>query len=373
MKPVVTVAVVLSLLPAGIVAATETVRMGSQERTRAGVAVEPVIERPFADEIRVVGQVVDTPGSTVVVKSIVEGRVEAVMVSPGDRVRAGQPLITLHSHTVLMMHGALLRTHREYQLARNRHEAGLTLFELEGISRMELDRRSQEVLAARLAYEQARAEMIDLGYTEEGLDEDLAEHETEPHLTIHAPASGVVLELPVQQHEWIEAYASLLVLGDPRQVELQIQLPPDEAPSVTAGDPIRFGLVGRESAALDAVVTTRVPRVDPRTRTVTIRARIDGPSEALFPGVFVEGVLQRGDRRTAPAVPETAVTRVGRQDAVFVRVDDETFAVRPVTLGRRNGPFFEVIEGVVLDELVAVDGVFFLKSALIQGAAGGEE
>ena len=370
MKCVFNVLVLLTLPLSAAAAEPETVRLSAEEQARAGVAAAPVVEGDFADQVRVVGQVVDAPGSTVTVKSMVSGRIEEIMVSPGDRVHVGQPLITLHSHAVLTMHGTLLSTYRQLQLAESRLDAGRKLFELEGISRMELERRSQEALAARLAYEQARAELIDLGYTEEGVDRDLEEHETEPHLTVRAPTSGVVLELPVQQHEWIEAYASLVVVGDPQRVELQIQLPPDEAHSVAEGDRIRFGLVGRDAGAMEATVATRVPRVDPQTRTVTVRAHIHGSSAELFPGVFVEGTLQRGHSRNAPSVPETAVTRIGQHDAVFVRVDDQTFAVRRVSLGRRNGPSYEITDGLTTGEEVATEGVFFIKSALLKGAAG---
>ncbi len=370
MKHALTVLTVLALPLGAAAAEPATVRLNAAEQARAGVAVSPVATRAFSDQVRVVGQVVGAPGSTVSVKSIVAGRVEEILVSPGDHVRSGQPLITLHSHAVLSLHGELLRTHRELQLAQSRLDAGRQLYELEGISRMELERRSQDSLGARLAYEQARAELLDLGYTEEGVDRDLEEQETEPHLTVRAPASGVVLDLPVQQYEWIEAYAPLMVLGDPEQVELQLQLPPDEAHSVTRGDRISFGLVGRAVAAGHAEVTTRVPRVDPRTRTVMVRAHIlDAPGN-LFPGVFVEGTLQRGDTRTAPSVPDTAVTRIGEHDAVFVRLDPETFAVRPVSLGRRGEAAYEVLEGLKPGEEIATTGVFFLKSALLRGPGG---
>ncbi len=370
MKHALALLTVLAVPLAGVTAEPATVRLSAQEQTRAGVQVGRVAERDFADEVRVVGQAVSAPGSTVAVKSIVPGRVEAIMVSPGDRVRAGQPVLTIHSHTVLTLHGELLRTHRELQLAESRLDAGHQLYDLEGISRMELERRSQEALAARLAYQQARAELLDLGYTEEGVDRDLEEQETEPHLTVRAPTSGVVLELPVQQYEWIEAYDSLMMLGDPDQVELQLQLPPDEAHSVSADDDVRFGLVGRGTAEGRARVATRVPRVDPKTRTVMVRARIVEAPGDLYPGVFVEGLLQRGAPRTAPSVPIAAVTRVGEHDAVFVRRDPETFAVRPVSLGRRSGDAYEVLDGLTAGEEVVTAGVFFLKSALLKGSDG---
>jgi multidrug efflux pump subunit AcrA (membrane-fusion protein) len=61
---------------------------------------------------------------------------------------------------------------------------------------------------------------------------------------------------------------------------------------------------------------------------------------------------------------------MGSSDYVFVRLDAETFEARPVSVGRFNGSRYEIQEGLELDEEVAVQGVFLLKSALLRGEEG---
>jgi hypothetical protein len=179
----------------------------------------------------------------------------------------------------------------------------------------------------------------------------------------------VVLALEVQTHEWVQAYDPLVVIGDPEEVELLLQIPPDQATAVAAGDVVEFVAMGRGATAGRAEVITRVPEVDPVTRTVAVRARIVGDQPDFFPGVFVEGMVTHGEARTAPSVPEAAVIRLGGSDIVFVRRSETAFEARPVVLGASNGSRFEIVEGVSLGEEVAVQGVFLLKSALL----GGEE
>ncbi len=372
MKNALTVLVTVSCCAmTGLAAATTRVELDPQAQTRAGIVVRPVLERTFGDQFRTVGQVVRAPGSSLVLKAVVSGRVESLEVAPGDEVTAGDPLVTLHSHELQNLQATLLRNERAARLAELRVEAGRQLLEVEGISRLELEARDEAALDARLALASSRAELIDVGLTAEEVDTLLETGATDPHLPVRAPASGVVLELPVHAHEWVRAYDPLVTLGDPRRLELELQVPPDQVTGVARGDLVEFIPAGRTDRPETATVLTSVPEVDAATRTLTIRAALDPSSEQrLYPGVFVEGTLTHGQPRTAPSVPESAVIRIGSNDVVFVRTGPSTFAARPVELGLFNGSRYEIRDGVTVGEEVVVQGVFFLKSALVTGGGG---
>ena len=344
----------------------ESVQVSAAAQARAGIVLRPVQERTFGDQIRVLGQAVRSPGATTTVKSILDGRLERLFVAPGDSVKRGQPLMELHSHMLHELQGALLRDSEALRLAESRLEAGRQLLEVEGISKVELDSRQHEVLAARLAVSNGEAELRDLGYSDADLQRLLESTDLHPVLTLRAPTAGVILAVEVQQYAWVQAYDPLIVLGDPESLELELQLPPDEASGVGRGDLVEFVPVGRPEAWGLAKVATRVPQVDATTRTVMVRAEITHGIENLLPGVFVEGNLIRGAASQAPSVPESAVIRMGSSDYVFVRLDAETFEARPVTVGRFNGSRYEIQDGLALGEEVAVQGVFLLKSALLR-------
>lgn len=362
-------ALVLATATAGA-GAVETVTLDAASQTRAGLVVRPVLERTFGNQLRVVGQVVRSPGTTVTAKAILAGRVERLHVAPGDRVRAGELLVELHSHDLLALQGELLRAAESVRLAASRLDAGRQLFELEGISRQELELREQAAFSARLDLEASREELVDLGLAAETVDRILAERRTDPHLPVRSPIDAVVLELSVETHEWVREYDALVTLGDPSRVELELQLPPDQAVNAAVGDLVEFAPVGRPGLAGRGTVVTQVPQVDPTTRTVRVRARITDGFPELFPGVFVEGTLTHGEARQTPSVPESAVIRVGPSDVVFVRSSPTAFEVRPVRLGLFNGSRYEILEGVGPGEEVVVQGVFFLKSALLKGEGG---
>lgn len=350
-------------------AGLEVVTLEPAAEARAGVATRPVEEHAFGDRLRVVGRVVRSPGSTVTVKALVEGRIESLAVAPGERVERGAPLVVLHSHDLHEMRARYLRAREASRLAENRVHAGEQLLELEGISRLDLEERRQRALAARLEVEAVLADLEFLGYDEAQV-ETFDRPDWHAELTVRAPSAGVVLDLAVEEQGWVSHYEPMVTLGDPDRLELELQIPPDEAGRVEPGDRVDFGPVGRPERASLAEVITGVPRVDPTTRTVTVRARIvEGLGESL-PGVFVEGTLVHGEDRASPAVPESAVIRVDQGDHVFVKIAPGTYEARPVRVGAFDGERYQVLDGVAVGEEVAVAGVFLLKSALVRAGEG---
>jgi RND family efflux transporter MFP subunit len=351
--------------------AADVVELDQRQLTRAGVTIGEVGERGFGDRQRLVGRVVRVPGSTLTLKTPVGGRVENIEVAPGDRVSAGDVMVRLHCHELLTMQSELLRSRERARLAATRFEAGRELFEVEGISRLDLEQREQEAFAASLELQILRDELLDHGFPPAALDQVLDSRTTNPHLPIAAPVDGVVLELVVEEHEWVEEYQALVVMGDPNRVELELQLSPEQASAVKPGDAIVFNAAGIPAEQGRAEAVRRVPQVDPGTRTIKLRARILESGPWLYPGVFVEGTVVHGQTRTSPSVPESAVINLEGRDVVFVRRSDGAFEPRVVTLGVFDGEYHEVVDGVEPGEQIATGGVFLLKSALVGG--GGED
>lgn len=362
----------LILAAATSTTAGEVVELDAAQQARAGVVVEEVVESGFGDRQRVVGQVVRIPGSTVTLKAVIGGRVEELHAAPGDRVRAGDVLVSLHSHDFMGMQAELLRAKDRARLAATRLEAGNELYAIEGISRLDLQVREQEAFAAELEFTIARDELLDHGLPESTLNLVLETRTTDAHLPVVAPIDGVLLALEVENQEWVEEYQTLVVMGDPQRVELELQIAPDQASLVSAGDMVEFTPVGRPDELGRARVISKVPQVDPGTRTITLRARILEGGASLFPGVFVEGSLAHGAARRAAAVPVDAVINIDGGDVVFVELSRGSFEARPVVLGVFDGARHEVVEGVAVGERIATGGVFLLKSTMLGGAGEGD-
>ena len=97
--------------------------------------------------------------------------------------------------------------------------------------------------------------------------------------------------------------------------------------------------------------------VDPRTGTVTVRARFDNPDKLLVPGLFVTAILGTTERQTELMIPQASVQEDQTGNFVLVVDPDDKIERRPITTGRPYGGLLVVSEGLEPDERVVVEGI----------------
>ena len=116
--------------------------------------------------------------------------------------------------------------------------------------------------------------------------------------------------------------------------------------------------------------STSAARSIPVARTVTARIRLQNRDDLLRVGLF--GTAYVIDRATAAArqptlvVPRSALTEVAGKPVVFVRQADHDFELHEVVLGDSAAGKVQVLAGLREGEQVVVEGVFTLKSAVLE-------
>ena len=96
-------------------------------------------------------------------------------------------------------------------------------------------------------------------------------------------------------------------------------------------------------------------RVDPVSRTVTVRALVPNPDGYLRPGMFLTVRMLRRDV-TALLVPEHALVPEQSRQFVFVVGEGDVVEKREVRAGRRRPGTVEILSGLVAGERVIVEG-----------------
>jgi membrane fusion protein (multidrug efflux system) len=104
-------------------------------------------------------------------------------------------------------------------------------------------------------------------------------------------------------------------------------------------------------------------RVDPQTRSATVRAKIPNPDRLLKPGMLMKVDLL-GNPREALAIPEGALQPDGRSNFVMVVENTDAGAVakrREVRSGTRRQGEVEILEGLSPGEKIVAHGAFKLS------------
>lgn len=98
--------------------------------------------------------------------------------------------------------------------------------------------------------------------------------------------------------------------------------------------------------------------VDPSTGSVTLRAVFPNPNQQLLPGMYVRAVLEEGVIENAILVPQQAVSRNPRGNAVALVVTaDGTVQQRALRTDRAIGDQWLVTEGLAAGDRVIVEGL----------------
>ncbi len=290
------------------------------------------------------------------VGSVVEGRVARVRIVAGDRVRAGDPLVELHTHELTDARGELARAEAERSYAQAALDRGADLFDAGAISREELERRERDAAAAEGGV--ARwAEVVEHLHP---VAYDLA--------AAIAPFDGVVHEVQVSPGEAVVPGTPLVRVGATDALWVTARVPEDAAADLADGVEVEV-ISGSESFV--ARVVRAGARVDPETRAIEVRLALLEPSTTLRPGSWVTALIPIGEGTAATALPEAAVVRSDIGDAVYVREGEGVFRRLAVQASPLRAGHLRVT-GVPAGAEVVVVGAYRLEAARITATGEGE-
>lgn len=262
---------------------------------------------------------VSTPDpATAHLGSIVEGRVVRVPVLPGDRVRAGTPVVIIHSHELSAARRDLVAAEAEVAASGAALERSTRLLEVGAVSLEEVQQRRATFAAAQA--EQRRAE-------------DLVEHlhPDGDDVTIVAPTDGTVMAVRVNPGEAVTVGMPLVEIGDARSFWVTGWVPERAVPFVTQGGTARVVLAAFPGDTFAARVVRTGGALDPARRALDVRVALESPPAGVVPGMYATMLLAGGDRAERALLPAEAVQRTAQGAGVFVRETASRFRFRPVT------------------------------------------
>ncbi len=280
----------------------------------------------------------------------VAGRVAAVLVRPGERVRSGAPLLAIDSAEAAAGRAALDQAATRLASAENLYKRQVEMVE-KGVG-LEIERQEAEarLREARAEHERARnaAGMIGTGQGN--------------RYTVRAPADGVVMAIRAAVGASVAPGGeALLELGDPNRLQVVAQVPEGELRRVAVGQDAEVDL-----PALAARVSARIesfsPRVDPESRRAQLYLALARGEEGLRAGMLAQVRLRvTGD--DGLSVPIAAVLiKDGKRRVVYVERPDGTFEARDVQTGRNRDGRVQILQGLRAGERIVVRGGLLLDT-----------
>src|SRR5690554_1926773 len=196
-------------------------------------------------------------------------------------------------------------------------------------------------------------------------NDPLAEIESNDSLqryTLHAPLAGVVLEQTASVGE-LTGTEPLFVLQDNRVLWAELAVFPQQRGLINAGQTVYLQGAEQPKAVIRQVLPASGSAPYARalvTLDNTTGARMAGDRISARVGISSAEVALRVDNRALQSFRDWTV--------VFIQVGD-TYEIRPLTLGRRDSRFSEVLEGLQPGDRYVVENSYLIKADLEKSGA----
>jgi RND family efflux transporter MFP subunit len=286
----------------------------------------------------------------------VDGRLTDIKVHSGEKVTAGQVLMSidpLHQKASFDSAEATERQKKalfDYNTAQAERQK--KLFDAGIISRDLYEQAEQ-------AYQNSKADYESAAAASKTQNEELA------YYTVRAPFDGVVGDIPVHVGDYVSSSTMLTTVDEGKDLEAYIYVPTERASQVRMGLPVE--LMDTSGKLLEK---TRVdflsPQVDSTLQGILLKAPVHATPELLR---NAEMVKARVIWSTSPMaiVPVLAVTRQGGQSFVFVAHQQDghwSAQQTAVTLGDTVGNNYSVSAGLSAGDKVIVSSTQFLVNGM---------
>jgi cobalt-zinc-cadmium efflux system membrane fusion protein len=325
------------------------------------------------------------------VRPLAPGRVEQVHVRTGDRVAAGQALVTYDNIEMGQLAGeyraaaaAVERAEAEADVARRALERAGRLVESGGISRAEYERRDAEHKRAVAGISTERAAMANV---EQKLrrfgvvSNELSLRGTgdagsgASRSVLRAPFAGVVTATSVAPGEAIDTQTELLTVADLANVWVLGDIYQKDLGAVRRAQEALITVESYLGETFSGRITNISDVLDPASRTAKVRVEVPNRDNRLKLQMFVSMQVPTAETRSTIVVPSVAIQEINEQPVVFVQAGDDRYEKRVVKVGPAQRDVVPVLDGLKAGERVVTTGAFMLKSKLQASSieAEGEE
>ncbi len=172
---------------------------------------------------------------------------------------------------------------------------------------------------------------------------------------VESPLTGMVGRVYVDIGSHVSPETPVALVCDMGKAEIDLNIPEKYLPNVSLGQEAEVIVDAYPNEKFIGKVEKISPVVDLETRAAPIEIVIDNPDHRLRSGMFAKVKLTIEKRKNTPVILKEAI--IGKEPNTYVYVIEGDKAVlRKVTLGIRQGPYYEVTEGLKEGDLVAIMG-----------------
>lgn len=317
------------------------------------VTVTPVTVMDVVDRIEATGELIARDQAKIAAE--VAGRITEILADEGSAVEAGATVLEIDPERRELeldnVRARMLETQAELRDKERNAERIRKLHKRQVASRAQMDQAATDL---ELAHARLKAAQAQLGVAERALRD----------ASVSAPFAGLIAQRLISVGEFVSTGQVLFELVALNPIDVEFHLPEIDSSRVEVGHLVEVRVAPFPDEVFHARVGVVSPTIDPRTRTLRVKAALENCDARLRPGLFARVDLGVSRRSGVRMIPEEAILRRADGAVVFRLVEDNRVERRIIETGRHRDGKVEVLDGLADDSQVIVRG----HTRLVDGA-----
>jgi membrane fusion protein, multidrug efflux system len=301
----------------------------------------PVQAEAFIVKTKSLSENLEIPGTLLPfeeteIRPEISGRVVWLNIPEGSFVNKGTLLVKLFDND---LQAQVKKLQVQLQIAEKTAERQKELLKISGISQQEYDLSELQVNNLKADIDLTR---VSISKTE-----------------IRAPFAGRIGLKNISNGAYISPTTLLTTISQVSLLKLEFSVPEKYSEAMRKGRQVNFTVAGSDKIFTATVLATE-SNIEANTRTLKVRATVQGKSSALAPGAFAKVGLQLGKNDHSLIVPSQAVIPQARNKRVIVyKGGKPDFTV--VTTGIRDSSYVQVLDGVKEGDTVITTALLTIR------------
>lgn len=339
--------------PAKVASEPGVIRFAVDSPDLDALSIVPVAAEPLPVSADLNARLAVDEAVTGRVGAPVSARVTAVLADIGQKVGAGQALARVDAPDLAQATADLVEARTAADLKSRAAARARELLAGGAIAARDAEAAEAESRNASAELARARERLQSLGGS------------AGTSLALTAPIAGVVLDRQVQPGQQLSpGQGPLFTVTDPSRLWLLIDAPETAIGRLRIGQKIDFEVDAWQGARFDAVVDKIGLAVDPATRRVQVRGRVDNHDLRLKPEMFARARLVADDGLTGLRIPNEALFERGLNSFVFRQDAPGVFRRIQVKVAVRGERASWVTGGLKAGDKVVGEGALLLNAQL---------
>jgi cobalt-zinc-cadmium efflux system membrane fusion protein len=310
-----------------------TITISRAQFEGGNMALGRLSQQDFPVVVEVSGTIDVPPQNKAVVSAFVGGYIKRTPLLIGNKVKKGQPLLTLENPEFVQMQQDYQESFEQLNFLKSEYERQKSLVAEQITSQKNFLKAESEYKRNLARYNGLRHKLKMLNISPENVERGILVSEA----TIYAPIDGSITKVNVSKGMYVSPADEIMEIINTDHIHLELSVFEKDIMNIKKDQKIRFKISEASDEYFEAEVYLVGTSIDPKSRTVKVHGHLhDDENHKFAVGMFVEAAIITSNK-TLNALPIESVIVQDNNHYVLTLVsegnEEDVFETKAVKIG----------------------------------------